>query len=50
MTFDQWMNQVSKTISLQNDESQTGLSKMFELSEEELEDEELSSLTQLKKN
>jgi len=50
MTFDQWMNQVSKAISLQRDESQEGLSKMFELCEEDLEEEELSSLSQLKKN
>jgi hypothetical protein len=50
MTFDQWMNQVSKAVSLQNDESQTDLSKMFELSEEDLEEEEISSLSQLKKN
>ena len=50
MTFDQWMNQVSKAISLQRDESQKGISKMFELCEEDLEEEELSSLSQLKKD
>jgi hypothetical protein len=50
MTFDQWINQVSKAVSIQSDESQKGLSKMFELCEEDLEEEELSSLSQLKKN
>lgn len=43
MTFDQWMNQVSKTISPQSDESQKGLNKIFELSDEDFEEEESPS-------
>jgi hypothetical protein len=43
MTFDQWIHQVSKTISPQSDESQKGLNKIFELSDEDFEEEESPS-------
>jgi hypothetical protein len=39
MTFDQWMKEVSKTVSPQRDESPKGLSKVFELSDEDFEEE-----------
>jgi hypothetical protein len=48
MTFDQWLNQVSKAISLQSNEGQKDPSKIFELCEEDFEEEELSSLSQSK--
>jgi hypothetical protein len=47
MTFDQWLNQVSKATSLQSDESQKGLNttsenRIFELNDEDFEEDESS--------
>jgi hypothetical protein len=43
MTFDQWINEVSKTISFESEESQKSLSKIFELSDEDFEEDESPS-------
>jgi hypothetical protein len=43
MTFDQWINEVSKTISFEDEESQRSLSKIFELSDEDFEEDESPS-------
>jgi len=40
MTFDQWTKEVSKTVLPQTDESQTGLSNIFMISDEDFEEEE----------
>ena len=39
MTLDQWMKEVSKTVSPQSEESQKGIGKIFELSDEDFEEE-----------
>lgn len=41
MTFDQWSKEVSKGISFQCDESPRGLDSIFQLVDEDFEDEEL---------
>jgi hypothetical protein len=43
MTFDQWIQEVSKTISFESEESQKSLSKIFELSDEDFEEDESPS-------
>ena len=43
MTYDQWSKEVSKAVSLQSDESQKGLSKVFEICDEDFEEEESPS-------
>ena len=40
MTFDQWTKEVSKTTLPQSDESQKGLSNIFQISDEDFEEEE----------